>query len=163
MKIKFHKESVKKIESNLSYMIKALYIKSQTLSNIAANMPKPAATQGNFYKFKFLYPFEQNDKVSEMVKDFTDSFIMSSKQYQLDDKVGVLIIHSIKTELKETEVDLLIEEIFNKEDCYTVLLIKHTDEFVSKLASMKIKYFDIGEFQDVDNLFKNEMTEMFDE
>lgn len=152
MKIKFVVESIRKIDMYISSSPSLIFLQNHS-----------SGTKGDFYEFKLLYPFSQNDKVEKMIEEFKDSFITHSKHYQLDQKTGVLVLHSIATQETEPNVLKLIDEILNNDDCFTVLLIKHQDEFVSKLAAMKIKFFDQEEFEDVDNLFKNEMTEMFDE
>lgn len=158
MKIKFVLESFKKIENDLGFSVQA--VMSMVQSGIQS------ATQnksGDCYEFKFLYPWEQNDKVSEMLKEFKDSFITNSKTYQFDDKTGVLLFHTIPSEEKEKKLKKIVDDIFNTEDINALLLIKHPDDFVAKLAGMKIKFFDKEEFADVDNMFKNEMTEMFED
>lgn len=158
MKIKFVLESFKKIENDLGFSVQA--VMSMVQNGIQS------ATQnksGDCYEFKFLYPWEQDSKVKEMLKEFKDSFITNSKTYQFDDKTGVLLFHTIPSEEKEKKLKKIVDDIFNSEDINALLLIKHPDDFVAKLAGMKIKFFDKEEFTDVENMFKNEMTEMFDD
>lgn len=158
MKIKFVLESFKKIENDMGFSVQA--IMSMVQSGIQS------ATQnksGDCYEFKFLYPWEQDFKVKEMLKEFKDTFITNSKTYQFDDKTGVLLFHTIPSEEKEKKLKKIVNDIFNSEDINALLLIKHQDDFVAKLAGMKIKFFDQEEFTDVNNMFKNEMTDLFDE
>jgi hypothetical protein len=158
MKIKFVLESFKKIENDLGFSVQA--VMSMVQNGIQS------ATQnksGDCYEFKFLYPWEQDSKVKEMLKEFKDSVITNSKTYQFDDKTGVLLFHTIPSEEKEKKLKKIVDDIFNSEDINALLLIKHPDDFVAKLAGMKIKFFDKEEFTDVENMFKNEMTEMFDD
>lgn len=158
MKIKFVLESFKKIENDLGFSVQA--VMSMVQSGIQS------ATQnrsGDCYEFRFLYPWEHDYKVKEMLKEFKDSFITNSKTYQFDDTTGVLRFHTIPSEEKEKKLKKIVDDMFNSEDINAILLIKHPDEFVAKLAGMKIKFFDKEEFVDMDNMFKNEMTEMFED
>lgn len=158
MKIKFVLESFKKIDNDLGFSVQAV------MSMVQSGIQQATSNKsGDCYEFKFLYHWEQNDKVQEMLKDFKDQFITNSKSYQFDEKTGVLLFHTIPSEEKEKKLKKIVDDMFNSEDINALLLIKHPDEFVAKLAGMKIKYFDKEELSDVDNLFKNEMTDMYDE
>lgn len=157
-KIKFVVESIKKIESDWGFSIQNVMAMVQNgVQQVTGNKT------GDCYEFRLLFPYEQNEKVTQMVKEYKDSFITNSKQYQLDEKTGVLLFHTIPSEEKEKPLKKLMSEILDKEDVFAILHIKHPDDFVAKLAGMKIKYFDKEEFADLDNLFKNEMTELYDE
>lgn len=158
MKIKFVVESIKKIESDGSLSV-------QNLMNMLQNgVQQVTGTKtGDCYEFRLLYPYYQNDKVSQMIKEFKDTFIVNSKQYQFDEKTGVLLFNTIPSEEKEKPLKKLMSEILDKDDVFAILHIKHPDEFVAKLAGMKIKYFDKEEFINFNELFRNEMTELYDE
>jgi len=118
---------------------------------------------GDVYEFKLLFPYHQNEQVTKMVKEFKDVFITNSKQYQFDDNTGVLVIHTIPSEEKEKACKKLIQQILDKNDLQALLLIKHPDDFVAKLAGMKIKYFDKQEFQTVESLFQNDMLDLYED
>lgn len=154
MKTNFVLESFEKNEEDLGFSVQAIMNAGQSIMN---------PSNGDTYKFKFLFPYEDVQHVNEMVKEFKDIFITNHKIYQFDDKTGVLIFTTIGTDIKEKTLKKKVKEVIESEDCYTILNISNPDEFIAKLCGMKIKYFEKNEFLDMENLFKNELTEMWDE